>query len=174
VSGRKPRSAAFGLTVALALQSLAAVFFVADVFEDLRAGAAPAHMILEILVTLALILGIVAGFVALRQTMAHLREQDQALATASGALMQVIAQQFSDWGLTAAESDVAHLALKGLDIADIATLRGTAPGTVRAQLTRIYAKAGVTGRAQFAAWFVEDLMTEGLPAAPAVTAAPLA
>jgi DNA-binding CsgD family transcriptional regulator len=29
-------------------------------------------------------------------------------------------------------------------------------------LTRIYAKAGVSGRAQFAAYFVEDLLGEGL------------
>ena len=35
---------------------------------------------------------------------------------------------------------------------------GAAQGTVRAQLTRIYAKAGVSGRAQFAAFFVEDLL----------------
>ena len=44
-------------------------------------------------------------------------------------------------------------------------LRGAAQGTVRAQLTRIYAKAGVSGRAQFGAWFVEDLLDEGLRAA---------
>jgi DNA-binding CsgD family transcriptional regulator len=54
------------------------------------------------------------------------------------------------------------LALKGLDVAEIAEMRGAAAGTVRAQLTRIYAKAGVSGRAQFAAWFVEDLLGEGL------------
>ena len=71
---------------------------------------------------------------------------------------EVIGKQFTAWGLTPAERDVALFALKGLDIADIAELRGAAQGTVRAQLTRIYAKAGVSGRAQFAAWFVEDLL----------------
>jgi DNA-binding CsgD family transcriptional regulator len=77
-------------------------------------------------------------------------------------LADVIAAQFTDWGLTPAERDVGFLALKGLDVAEIAELRGRAAGTVRAQLTRIYSKAGVSGRAQFAAYFVEDLLGEGL------------
>ena len=55
------------------------------------------------------------------------------------------------------------LALKGLDVAEISDLRGAAAGTVRAQLARIYAKAGVSGRAQFAAFFVEDLLGQALP-----------
>ena len=33
-------------------------------------------------------------------------------------------------------------------------------GTVRAQLSSVYAKAGVSGRAQFAALFVEDILAE--------------
>jgi len=33
---------------------------------------------------------------------------------------------------------------------------------VRAQLMRIYAKAVVSGRAQFAAFFVEDLLGQGV------------
>ena len=73
----------------------------------------------------------------------------------------MIETQFDDWRLTPAERDVGMLALKGLDVAEIASLRSAAQGTVRAQLTRIYAKAGVSGRAQFASWFVEDLLHEG-------------
>ena len=65
-------------------------------------------------------------------------------------------------GLTMAEREVGMLALKGIDLAEIARLRGSAQGTVRAQMTRIYAKAGVSGRAQFAAWFVEELLGEGI------------
>lgn len=54
------------------------------------------------------------------------------------------------------------LALKGFDIAEIAQLRGAAQGTVRAQMTSIYAKSGTSGRAQFAAFFVEDLLAGGV------------
>ena len=37
-------------------------------------------------------------------------------------------------------------------------MRGTAPGTVRAQCTSIYAKAGVDGRAQLFSVFMEELL----------------
>jgi len=59
---------------------------------------------------------------------------------------------------------IGLMAIKGLDLAEIAAVRGAAQGTVRAQLTRIYAKAGVSGRAQFAAYFVEDLLGQGVAA----------
>lgn len=144
------------------VQSLAAVFFLGDVVADYWAGQVGVHLWFELLVALALALGVMFGAITLRQTLEEMRMQDIALASARGALGDVIAAQFTQWGLTPAERDVGFLALKGLDVAEIAEVRGAASGTVRAQLTRIYAKAGVTGRAQFAAWFVEDLLGEGL------------
>ncbi|MFZ1468300.1 MAG: helix-turn-helix transcriptional regulator [Paracoccaceae bacterium] len=144
------------------VQGLAAIFFVGDVIGDLRANPASVHFMFEALVTAALVLGVIFGARSLRRTLQVMRAQETALAAASGALAQVIDQQFTDWGLTPAERDVGLLALKGLDVAEIAQLRAAAPGTVRAQLTRIYAKAGVSGRAQFAAFFVEDLLGQGV------------
>ena len=155
---RRPVALAFFLLV----QTIAAVFFVGDAIADVIEGEIGPHLYFELLVALALALGVVLGAVALRQTLDEMKAQDVALAAARGALGDVIAAQFTDWGLTPAERDVAFLALKGLDVAEIAELRGRAAGTVRAQLTRIYAKAGVSGRAQFAAWFVEDLLGEAL------------
>ncbi len=152
----------FALAVFLTVQTLAAVFFMGDALADVLEGDVGAHLYFELLVAVALGLGVILGAVALRQTLEELRAQDVALASARGALGDVIAAQFTDWGLTPAERDVGFLALKGLDVAEIAELRGRAGGTVRAQLTRIYSKAGVSGRAQFAAWFVEDLLGEGL------------
>lgn len=150
------------LTAFLAVQTIAAVFFVGDVIGDLREDPASIHFIFEALVTVALILGILFGAFALRRTLDLLRAQEAALDVARGALSDVIEAQFTDWGLTPAERDVGLLALKGLDVAEIAEMRGAAQGTVRAQLTRIYAKAGVSGRAQFAAWFVEDLLGQSV------------
>ncbi len=157
---RKRQTAA--LTAFLIVQTMAAVFFVGDVIGDLREDPGSKHFIFEALVTGALILGIGFGALALRRTIALLRAQELALDVARGALGDVIEDQFADWGLTPAERDVGLLALKGLDVAEIAEVRSAAQGTVRAQLTRIYAKAGVTGRAQFAAWFVEDLLGQGI------------
>lgn len=150
------------LALYLVVQTLAAVFFVGDALVDLVAGDIGPHSYFEILVAFALAMGVGLGALALRQTLAEMQAQEVALASARGALGDVITAQFTDWGLTPAERDVAFLALKGLDVAEIAELRGRAAGTVRAQLTRIYSKADVSGRAQFAAWFVEDLLGEGL------------
>jgi DNA-binding CsgD family transcriptional regulator len=155
------------LSAFLIVQTLGTVFFVGDVISDLREDPGSVHFIFEAGVTLILVLGILFGVWALRRTIELLRAQDAALDVARGALSQVIETQFQAWALTPAERDVGFLALKGLDVAEIAVLRGAAQGTVRAQLTRIYAKAGVSGRAQFAAFFVEDLLGQGLtPAQP--------
>lgn len=161
-AGRRQTAA---LSIFLVIQTLGTVFFVGDVIADLRADPLSAHFIFEAIVTAALVLGVIFGTFALRRTIELLRAQDQALAVARGALSDVIDGQFQAWALTPAERDVGLLALKGLDVAEIAELRGAAQGTVRAQLTRIYSKAGVSGRAQFAAYFVEDLLGEGLKAA---------
>ncbi len=152
------------LSVFLVIQTLGTVFFVGDVIADLSADPMSGPLIVEVVVTMALVLGIVFGAFALRRTVKLLRAQDQALQVARGALSDVIETQFKAWALTPAERDVGLLALKGLDVAEIAQLRGAAQGTVRAQLTRIYSKAGVSGRAQFAAFFVEDLLGQGVSA----------
>ncbi|WP_103258141.1 helix-turn-helix transcriptional regulator [Tabrizicola aquatica] len=160
-AGRRQTAA---LLAFLLVQTLGTVFFVGDVIGDLREDPTSVHFIFEAGVTAALVLGIVFGAFALRRTIELLRAQEQALDVARGALGEVIETQFQAWALTPAERDVGFLALKGLDVAEIAELRGAAQGTVRAQLTRIYAKAGVSGRAQFAAFFVEDLLGQGVPA----------
>jgi DNA-binding CsgD family transcriptional regulator len=154
------------LSLFLIVQTLGTVFFVGDVIGDLREDPVSVHFIFEAGVTAVLVLGIIFGVWALRLTIDLLRAQEAALDVARGALSQVIKTQFQSWALTPAERDVGFLALKGLDVAEIASMRGAAQGTVRAQLTKIYSKAGVSGRAQFAAFFVEDLLGEGLPVAP--------
>jgi DNA-binding CsgD family transcriptional regulator len=159
---RTGRRQIVALSSFLVVQTLGTVFFVGDVIGDLREDPASVHFIFEAGVTFVLVLGVLFGAWTLRRTIELLRAQDAALDVARGALSEVIEAQFAAWALTPAENDVAFLALKGLDVAEIAAMRGAAQGTVRAQLTKIYAKAGVSGRAQFAAFFVEDLLGEGL------------
>lgn len=163
---RDGRRHSFVLAAFLTVQAVAAFFFVGDAVSDLITDGTAPHSIFEALVAIALVLGVIFGASALRQTLERMREQERALDAARGALSEVIEAQFTVWGLTPAERDVAFLALKGLDVAELAEMRGAAQGTVRAQLSNIYAKAGVTGRAQFAAWFVEDLMNDSLPPTP--------
>lgn len=154
------------LALVVLLQTSAAVFFVANVLAEWREDGLGPQLWIQSLVTMALILGVVLGTSELRRALNHQQDQDATIAKASGEMNRVVQRQFDTWQLSRAERDVAYLALKGLDVAEIASARNAAPGTVRAQLSAIYGKAGVSGRAQFAAHFVEDLLAEGLPGEP--------
>lgn len=66
--------------------------------------------------------------------------------------------QLQAWSLTPSEKEVAFLLLKGLSIKEISTVRGTAERTVRHQTLAIYSKAGVTGRAELSAFFLEEFL----------------
>ncbi|RPH96195.1 MAG: helix-turn-helix transcriptional regulator [Lysobacterales bacterium] len=78
-------------------------------------------------------------------------------------LSLAIQHQFEEWKLTAAESEVALLLLKGLSLKEIAALRATSERTVREQARSVYRKADLGGRSALSAWFLEDLL---LPPAP--------
>jgi DNA-binding CsgD family transcriptional regulator len=86
------------------------------------------------------------------------------LRLASGAFMEVLEDRFTEWGLTPAERDVALFAIKGLSTAEIAALRSTSEGTVKAQTNAIYRKAGVSGRPQLLSLFIEELIDGDLTA----------
>jgi DNA-binding CsgD family transcriptional regulator len=73
-------------------------------------------------------------------------------------LSKAIDQQLHRWGLTTSEKEVALLLLKGLSFKEIADLRGTNENTVRQQARALYKKAGLTGRHELAAFFLEDLL----------------
>lgn len=156
-AGRAGRRA-WVLAAIVLLQALAAAFFVGDALADVRADGWRAHVAVEGLIALALVAGVVLGTLELRRMLAEAQRSAEALAVARGALGELVAQRFAEWGLTAAEADVALFALKGFDTAGIAELRGAAHGTVRAQLAQVYAKAGVSSRAGLVALFFEDLL----------------
>lgn len=162
----KPKggSAAVALSVVLVVQAIAAVFFVGDVIADLTFDSFDLHVLLEMLVSAALVLGVVFGARATRQAIEDARRRERALDVARGALGDLIESSFKTWGLSAAEAEVAMLALKGFDSLAIAQMRGTAHGTVRAQLAKVYAKAGVSSRTELMAYFMDDLLDGPLEA----------
>jgi DNA-binding CsgD family transcriptional regulator len=69
-----------------------------------------------------------------------------------------IDRQLQRWHLTAAETQVALLLLKGLSHKEVAVVRGVGEATVRQQSRAIYDKAGVAGRHELAAFFLEGLL----------------
>ena len=152
------------LSALLAVQVLCAVFFVADVVDDFRMGGITPHTLFEGAVAAALFVGVVLGGREMRRTLERNRQAEDAATAASGAFAQLIERRFADWSLTGAEAEVALLALKGFDVAEISGIRGTAEGTVRAQLARIYAKAGVASRSQFVCLFIDDLLAAPITA----------
>jgi DNA-binding CsgD family transcriptional regulator len=161
-NGQEQRRRKAALVLFTFVQASAAVFFVSDAVGDLSGSMVDGHTIIETLIAMGLMFGSLFGIIELRRSHTLLRSQEEALAVASGALSDVIEAQFAEWRLTPAEHDIGLLALKGFEIAEIATFRGAAQGTVRAQMTAIYAKSGTSGRAQFAAFFVEDLLAGGI------------
>lgn len=151
------------------VQAVCALFFVGDILLSVfgiyvQPISWSSREMLEIGAAVGLMLGLVLGAVVLRQSMQVAERAREKLRLASGAFGELLEERFAQWGLTPAERDVALFALKGLNTAEIAALRATSEGTVKAQTAAIYRKAGVSGRGQLLSLFIDDLMG-GLPAA---------
>ncbi|MCR9072901.1 MAG: helix-turn-helix transcriptional regulator [Alphaproteobacteria bacterium] len=159
----RERRRAVVLAALLFLQTFCTVFFIGDVVGDVIVEGVDIHIAFEAAVAGALAVGVVFAGLEMRRTIDRSRRAEAAVSVASGAFADLISAQFRSWNLTPAESDVALFALKGFDIAEIAELRGSAPGTVRAQLARVYAKAGVSSRTQLLAVFTDELLAGALP-----------
>jgi DNA-binding CsgD family transcriptional regulator len=99
--------------------------------------------------------------VRLRETEARFHERDTKAQELLGGFSDQIQQQFAAWGLTAAEREVAMLMLKGLRHKEIASLRETSERTVRQQALTIYRKAGLDGRSDLVAFFLDGLLQPG-------------
>lgn len=88
-------------------------------------------------------------------------ERDVWKVSARGALEglgDAVNGQFSKWGLTPAEREVALLLLKGYSHKQVAQATGRNERTARQHASAAYQKAGLAGRAELAAYFFEDLM----------------
>ncbi len=112
---------------------------------------------------------------ALRRTHATLAATDLALTrreaerdrwrrTAEEALAgfsRAIDRQFDEWQLTRAEREVALLILKGEGHKQAAAKLGRSERTIRQHAVEVYRKAGLQGRAELAAFFLNDLILPG-------------
>ena len=143
----------------IALQAACTAFFVFDVSHDfLYEREETVHVLFEALANVGLVAGMIFGAIYLRRLLRQQAEAERAISVATGALRDVIEGYFADWKLTPSEADVARFTIKGFSIAEIASLRGSAEGTIKTHLNSIYKKAGVTGRAQLVNLLIEDLM----------------
>lgn len=165
--------------IAAAMVALGCGLLAVDVSDDLALHAPVSHIVEEI----AFVLAALAAFVyvvvkggasrravqrlnaelgSVRQDLKHYHHE---LGCLSRGLGERIDRQIEAWGLTPSEAEVASLLLKGLGHRRIAELRGTSEKTVRQQAAAVYRKAGVEGRAELSAYFLEDLLVLESPPA---------
>lgn len=81
----------------------------------------------------------------------------------TGQFDEITHRQFEKWGLTDAERDVAQFTLKGLSWAEIADLRQTSVGTVKAQTNAIFNKSNLRSRTDFLGFFLEEFLDVHTP-----------
>lgn len=74
---------------------------------------------------------------------------------------KAVDDQFTAWRLTPAEREVALQLLKGRSHKEIAAQSGRSERTVRQHAAAAYGKAGVEGRAELGAFFLEGLTLPG-------------
>ena len=151
------------------------LLIIVDIVADLHEGLDLFHVILELIVFVIAIISAVSIFVHLlleiassRRLVAQLtsdleKNRQQALAwkNENQALLEglgiSIDKQFEKWGLSSTEKEIGLFLLKGLSHKEVASLRGVSEATARQQAGAIYKKAGLTGRHDLAAFFLEDL-----------------
>ncbi|MCC6903577.1 MAG: helix-turn-helix transcriptional regulator [Polyangiaceae bacterium] len=159
-----------------------------DLLADYLQGAGLSHVALEGLV---LVLALAGGLAFSRRWVALRRAAEDAAAEARDLRTEAAAQraeaerwraeardlieglaaaidrQFDRWSLSPAEREVGLLLLKGLSHQEVAELRGVSERTVRQQAQALYKKAGLSGRAELSAYFLEDLLGPRVTAAEA-------
>ncbi len=143
-----------------------------DLFLDAPESWTSAHALYEMaLIVAAMVTSVLLwrGWWRSRQTLVETRhmlaeraaERDAWRASAEVALAglgHAIDERFTAWGLTPAERDVALLILKGRSHKQIAFTTGRSEKTVRQHAVAVYQKSGLNGRAELAAFFLEDIL----------------
>ncbi len=156
-----------------------ALFAALDISSDLREGTTLGHVAAEAGVLLVGLLGSIFMARRLVLTLRHARAVQREALELAGQLEVTRAEanrwrseardlmeglgaaldhQFERWNLSPAEKEVALLLLKGLSHKDVAEVRSVTEATARQQARAVYKKAGLSGRHDLAAFFLEDLM----------------
>ena len=157
----------WGLVLLMAVQAICALFFIVDVFADIAVQGGvlhlTAHVVVESLATLTLIAAIVLEGRLFLRLLRQRERLERDLAVAASEVHEAIYAQFSEWRLSPAESDVAMFLVKGLGTAEIAGMRGSAEGTVKAHFNAIFRKAGVHSRAELLSLLIDHILAGRLP-----------
>jgi DNA-binding CsgD family transcriptional regulator len=147
-----------------------------DIFFDLKEGASLGHIGSEgiiLFIALCGVFWVVRENVQIKSANRELNQnlekihKDAAIWKGEAekyltGLGDAIDKQMSHWRLTPAEKEVGLLLLKGFSFKEVAGFRNTSERTARQQSLDTYKKSGMTGRAEFSAFFLEDLLLPGI------------
>ena len=161
------------IKIGLVLYTVIFALIALDVAGDYQEGIDWQHIAVELSVLLAAVTGITllgrdyyqhtqltlhnlqTDLASAQQEAKRWRDESRDLIQGLGVEIQ---KQFSRWELTQAEGEVGLLVLKGFSHQEIADIRGASERTVREQARALYRKAGLTGRSELSAFFLEDLL----------------
>lgn len=167
------------LTAVLVAFAAMALLAAVDLAFDLSEGTTALHVLAEGGVVAVGMLGAAAMARRLREVVRReLSAREEATALAErlkateaeaarwrGETLDLVAglgaaidRQFERWTLSPAEKEVALLLLKGLSHKEVAEARAITEATARQQARAVYKKAGLSGRNDLAAFFLEDLL----------------
>ena len=138
------------------LQVGCGLVFAFDVFVEWEEVSR--HTLVELLGVIALVIGASVTLLEYRRLLRRNSKIERELGVAGGAFQDAVEQHFRDWQLTEAERDVTLLSIKGISVADMAIMRNTRAGTIKAQSAAIYRKAGVSSRAELLSVMIEELI----------------
>ena len=157
--------------IPVAIFALFALLTAIDIAMDLAAGTTFGHVLVEFTLMLCAATGAIYFWKRLRLSRQHERELERDLRRARvemaqwqadqrellGDLREAIDQQFDRWEFSATEKEIAYHLLKGLSMKYIAALKGSTPRSVTQQSYVLYHKAGLGGRAELSAYFLDTL-----------------
>ena len=158
------------LALLFVMQFFCMVFFLVDGFPDALTTTGAQSLdddtdtsdILESFVSIVLATSVLFSGYQLIQLLNRNQRMEDQLKIASGAFTELLNDYFDRWALTPSERDIALLAIKGLSITEMAQIRDTKEGTIKAQCNAVYRKADVSGRPQLLSLFIEDLIADDL------------
>ena len=146
--------------IALVALAIAILFFLYDLIVDatIEDELGTTHFIVELIVFLGVTIALLIGARDLGRLRTRLDQEEKRNLVVTQGLADSIDAQMDEWRMTSSEKDVAWLIIKGYRFAEIAEARGVKENTSRLQATAIYAKAGVSGRAEFVAEIIQSLL----------------
>ncbi|MCB1170145.1 MAG: response regulator transcription factor [Leptospiraceae bacterium] len=156
--------------VALAMAVLLAVFTVYDISHHLaEEGRMTLHAAMEgfFLIGLAIIIIAIGNtadreFLRAERELESVREELEQFRSKNRGLMtdfrHAVQEQFDRWGFTPGERQVAEKLILGFSFREVAAQLDKKEKTVRNQSQALYDKAGMTGRHDLAAFFLQDIL----------------